>query len=163
MKVFDRFVWLWRRLDPLLPWPPTSIIAIGRSRNALLFPAPPTRATRILVGGERLALPDRGSDPGRPQELRRADLRGPDHLLSRNPEGFTPHNTRIYRVTDYRTPEQRRRLFAELKQNRYAILGMLCSAEPIMTKWKWALAARLPVKVFVLNENGDYFWLDWAT
>ena len=29
-----------------------------------------------------------------------------------------------------------------------------------MTKWKWALAARLPGKVFVLNENGDYFWLD---
>jgi hypothetical protein len=29
MKLFDRFVWLWRRLDPLLPWPPTSIIGIG--------------------------------------------------------------------------------------------------------------------------------------
>ena len=29
MKVFDRFVWLWRRLDAYLPWPPTSIIAIG--------------------------------------------------------------------------------------------------------------------------------------
>jgi hypothetical protein len=34
-----------------------------------------------------------------------------------------------------------------------------------MTKWKWALAFRLPVKVLILNENGDYFWLDrsnWA-
>jgi hypothetical protein len=29
-----------------------------------------------------------------------------------------------------------------------------------MTKWKWMLAARLSGKVFVLNENGDYFWLD---
>jgi hypothetical protein len=29
-----------------------------------------------------------------------------------------------------------------------------------MTKWKWVLAARLPGKVFILNENGDYFWLD---
>jgi hypothetical protein len=37
---------------------------------------------------------------------------------------------------------------------------MICSAEPIMTKWKWVLAARLPGKVFVVNENGDYFWLD---
>jgi hypothetical protein len=44
--------------------------------------------------------------------------------------------------------------------NRYSIMGMVCSAEPIMTKWKWSLAARLPVKVFVINENGDYFWLD---
>lgn len=29
MKVFDRFVWLWRRIDSALPWPPTSIIAIA--------------------------------------------------------------------------------------------------------------------------------------
>ena len=29
-----------------------------------------------------------------------------------------------------------------------------------MAKWKWALALRLPAKVFVINENGDYFWLD---
>jgi glycosyltransferase involved in cell wall biosynthesis len=27
--VFDRLVWLWRRLDPLLPWNPISLIAIG--------------------------------------------------------------------------------------------------------------------------------------
>ena len=24
------------------------------------------------------------------------------------------------------------------------------------------MAARLPAKVFVLNENGDYFWVDWG-
>jgi SAM-dependent methyltransferase len=29
MKVFNRLVWLWRGLDPFLPWKPTSIIAIG--------------------------------------------------------------------------------------------------------------------------------------
>ena len=29
LRVFDRFVWLWRRIDRFLPWPPTSIIAIG--------------------------------------------------------------------------------------------------------------------------------------
>lgn len=28
--VFDRLVWLLRILDPLLPWPPTSLIAVGR-------------------------------------------------------------------------------------------------------------------------------------
>ena len=27
MKIFDRLVWIWRRLDRHLPWPPTSIIA----------------------------------------------------------------------------------------------------------------------------------------
>jgi SAM-dependent methyltransferase len=29
MKIFDKFVWLWRRLDQYLPWPPVSIIAIA--------------------------------------------------------------------------------------------------------------------------------------
>jgi SAM-dependent methyltransferase len=29
LKLFDRSVWLWRRVDPVLPWGPTSIIGIG--------------------------------------------------------------------------------------------------------------------------------------
>jgi len=37
---------------------------------------------------------------------------------------------------------------------------MVCSEEPVMTKWKWVLALRIPAKVFIVNENGDYFWLD---
>jgi hypothetical protein len=36
----------------------------------------------------------------------------------------------------------------------------VCSGEPILTKWKWALAAALPAKFLVINENGDTFWLD---
>src|SRR5215469_5812173 len=30
MQIYDRFVWLWRRIDPFLPWKPTSIIGIAR-------------------------------------------------------------------------------------------------------------------------------------
>ena len=30
LRIFDKFVWLWRRIDGSLPWEPTSIIAIGR-------------------------------------------------------------------------------------------------------------------------------------
>jgi hypothetical protein len=78
------------------------------------------------------------------------------------PKGFSPETSCVYRVTDYRGREGRRQLFRELLRNRYSILGIICSAEPIMTKWKWALAFRLPAKVFVLNENGDYFWLDYG-
>ncbi len=29
LKIFDHLVWLWRRIDKRLPWPPVSIIAIG--------------------------------------------------------------------------------------------------------------------------------------
>ena len=30
-----------------------------------------------------------------------------------------------------------------------------------MLKWKWMFAARVPAKFFVLNENGDYFWMQY--
>jgi len=68
----------------------------------------------------------------------------------------------VYRVSDYRGGAARGRLYRSLAANRYAILGIVCSDERIMTRWKWVLAARLPAKVFVINENGDYFWLDWG-
>jgi hypothetical protein len=76
------------------------------------------------------------------------------------PKSFRADQGAVYRVTDYPDGHSRKRLYKELAANRYTILGVICSAEPIMTKWKWMLAARLPGKVFVLNENGDYFWLD---
>lgn len=68
----------------------------------------------------------------------------------------------VFRVGDYPGRAGRKRLYSELVRQQYPIAGMICSGEKIMTKWKWALAARLPVKVFVLNENADYFWLDWG-
>lgn len=76
------------------------------------------------------------------------------------PGNFQTARGEVYRVTDYPGGNSRKRLYAQLAANRYPIVGIVCSAEPIMTKWKWMLAARLPAKVFILNENGDYFWLD---
>jgi hypothetical protein len=75
------------------------------------------------------------------------------------PEGFHGH---VYRVSDYAGPEGRARLIQELSDRRYSMLGIICSAEPIMTKWKWMLAARVPAKLFVINENADYFWAQWS-
>lgn len=74
------------------------------------------------------------------------------------PEGLPP-GARVFRVHDYGTPELRRDLVRELRSRDYAFLGMICSAEPIMTRWKWMVAVRVPAKVFIVNENGDYFWL----
>src|SRR5262249_501165 len=79
---------------------------------------------------------------------------------SKLPQGCKPETTRVYRVTDYRGRDGRGKLYREPKPNRYAILGISCSGEPVMLKWKWMLAARIPAKVFIVNENGDYFWLD---
>ena len=78
------------------------------------------------------------------------------------PEHFRADRGEVYRVTDYPNRAARKRLYTALAAQRYAIVGIICSAEPIMTKWKWVLAARLRAKVFVLNENCDYLWLDRA-
>jgi hypothetical protein len=68
--------------------------------------------------------------------------------------------TRIFHVADYGTPELRRKLAAELRARDYAYAGMICASEPIMAKWKWWLAVKVPAKFFIINENGDYFWLN---
>jgi hypothetical protein len=78
------------------------------------------------------------------------------------PKTFRENQGAVYRVTDYPAGDARQRFYKELGANGYSIVGIICSAEPIMTKWKWMLAARLPGKVFVVNENGDYFWMDHA-
>jgi len=78
------------------------------------------------------------------------------------PATFREERGRIYRVYEFVGPLARKELYRQLAGNRYTVLGMICSAEPIMTKWKWALALRLPAKVFIVNENGDHFWLDWG-
>ncbi len=74
------------------------------------------------------------------------------------PEGFAP-DTVVYRVTDYATPEARDQFFRTLRGRGYAMGIVICSAEAIMTKWKWMLGLRVPAKFLILNENGDYFWL----
>lgn len=78
------------------------------------------------------------------------------------PKGLKSSDTAVYRVTEYAGAEGRKRLRHELAARNYSVLGLVCSGEPIMTKWKWYLALRLPAKAFVMNENGDYFWIDHA-
>lgn len=71
-----------------------------------------------------------------------------------------PDDAAVFRVSDFPTPEARRAFMEQLRSRDYAYGGIICSAEPVMTKWKWLIAARLPAKFFVVNENADYFWLD---
>jgi hypothetical protein len=77
------------------------------------------------------------------------------------PVGFS-NASRIFRVSDYRGKEGRGKLYRELAAGGYSVMGIVCSGEPLMTKWKLALAWKVPAKVFIINENADYFWLDLA-
>ena len=76
------------------------------------------------------------------------------------PEGIGDDG-HIYRVADYPGPE-RQKLLWELKNRGYAVMGIICSEEPILAKWKFMIAMGVPAKVLVINESGDCFWFDRA-
>jgi len=75
------------------------------------------------------------------------------------PAGF---HGRVSNVNDYGGAAGRDALWKDLAQRNYCAAGVVCAAVPIMTKWKWWLAWKTPAKIFIINENADYFWLDRA-
>ena len=75
------------------------------------------------------------------------------------PSGL-PEESTIYHIHGFRGRQGRKRLYRELLARGVSVLVIVCSGEPIMTKWKWSLALRLPVRLLVVNENGDFFWFD---
>lgn len=75
------------------------------------------------------------------------------------PAGF---GGRVFNINEYGGPAGRDKLLADLAARNYQFTGILCTGEPIMTKWKWWLTWKLPAKVFIINENADFFWCDWS-
>jgi glycosyltransferase involved in cell wall biosynthesis len=51
LKVFDKTVWIWRRLDPVIPWPGLSLILVARKPAAQKSAGPLT--TSAGVAGQR--------------------------------------------------------------------------------------------------------------
>jgi SAM-dependent methyltransferase len=50
LKVFDRLVWLWRRIDRLIPWKSTSLIVIAAKPAATVQPEQTDVNSRLAVG-----------------------------------------------------------------------------------------------------------------
>lgn len=69
-------------------------------------------------------------------------------------------NGKIYRTGDFASNAARKSLYRELHANGYDALGIICSAEPIMTRWKWMLVYQAGARAFLINENADYVWFD---
>lgn len=74
------------------------------------------------------------------------------------PEGIGDDGE-IFRVADYPATE-RKKLLRELKGRGYAVMGIVCSDELILNKWKWLIMMGVPAKLLVINESGDCFWCD---
>jgi glycosyltransferase involved in cell wall biosynthesis len=50
LKIFDKTVWLWRRIDGLLPWPGLSLIVVARENGGPEGPRPATRLHAVPQG-----------------------------------------------------------------------------------------------------------------
>ncbi len=66
----------------------------------------------------------------------------------------------VWRTQAHGAPDARAGLLRELRARESPALAIVCSGEPLMTRWKWWLAWKLPFKVLIINENADCFWLD---
>jgi hypothetical protein len=78
------------------------------------------------------------------------------------PSSFRADAGKVFHIASYQGSAGRRLLVDELRSRGHAAIGIICADQPIMTKWKWMLAARIPAKLFVVNENGDHFWVDYS-
>jgi hypothetical protein len=76
------------------------------------------------------------------------------------PSAFRSDGGEVFRTYEHVGGGARRRLYEVLQERHYNIICIICSDEPVMTKWKWALTWNVPAKLLILNENGDYFWAD---
>ncbi len=50
LKIFDRLVWLWRRIDRFIPWKPTSLIAIAAKPQQNAVTRPSTVDVGVALG-----------------------------------------------------------------------------------------------------------------
>lgn len=82
--------------------------------------------------------------------------------FSGTPRGFDTSRGEIIRSADYQGHRARKQLYAKLRRYGHDVMGVVCADTPLLAKWKWALVWQVPAKVFILNENGDYFWFDYS-
>jgi hypothetical protein len=83
------------------------------------------------------------------------------HLLTCWPDPPPDPMASIHRVRDYASRREKLRLLGSFRKKPADVLAILCSNEPIMFSWKMLALAFIPSKTLIINENGDFFWLDW--
>ena len=69
---------------------------------------------------------------------------------------------RVYRVTEAPDAASKWKMLLAMRRSQAPVAALLFTGEPILLRWKLLLMFLLPSKLLVVNENGDFFWLDWS-
>jgi hypothetical protein len=83
------------------------------------------------------------------------------HLLTCWPDPPPGAFERIHQVRNYASRRDKLQLLWALRKEPPNVVAVLCSKEPVMASWKVLAVIVLPSKALIINENGDFFWLDW--
>jgi hypothetical protein len=108
-------------------------------------------------------------ESGSPEIARRAIERisklFPDagfHLCTCHSDTSSAFFSTVFRVADYPGTWKKLGLLFSFWRKGWEILVILCTGEPILWRWKILALFMLRSKVIIVNENADFFWLDWA-
>jgi hypothetical protein len=118
--------------------------AVPQPRSILAIESGSPHILRRALGGIRQMFPE-------------AQL----HLCTCWPDPAPDGVSTLFRVADYPSQRDKIRLLLTFRRSRYDVLVILCSQEPIMYAWKMMVLLLVPAKTLIVNENGDFFWLDW--
>jgi hypothetical protein len=70
--------------------------------------------------------------------------------------------TNIFRSHEYPDWRARKAFLSRLRSMPYSAIAIICSDEPLLFRWKWLIALAARAKVMIVNENVDFFWLDYS-
>jgi len=116
---------------------PSKTTAGASERDAVLFSQAHPGLRARAAGGKRRAASRGGLAAAAAPQPRRGGGHRSGDLLRGLPEGYPPEpETSVFRTSEYAGRAGLRRLFAELLARRYAVMGIICSGEPILAKWK---------------------------
>lgn len=108
-------------------------------------------------------------ESGSPQVARRALKRirlifpgARYHLCTCRPALDVAGFASVFQAGDYRTGWQKLKLVLSFCRRGWNVLVILCTGEPTLWRWKMLALLLMPAKVLVVNENADFFWLDWS-
>lgn len=65
-----------------------------------------------------------------------------------------------WQASDYPGSSARFGLVRQLRSRQPSIAAAIFADDPTLGPWKWFLLATLNSKFLILNENGDFFWVD---
>ncbi|MBI4464241.1 MAG: hypothetical protein HY647_06010 [Acidobacteria bacterium] len=68
----------------------------------------------------------------------------------------------VYRVQEFPSVWDKLRLLWSFRRRRWPVLVVLWTNSPILWCWKTLALLFQPAKVLVINENADFFWLQWS-